>query len=306
MEKNKGKYILVNIIYIIKQKKNLILNLIIKGNTYHFGVSWKSNCNSFSSSYPTIANVHYFFNEIKAHLKYCIEIDSFDQYELANLINHKIEEYWTIIDDATTIASLLDPWNKSSVFEIGEEITKAINALKEKFSLYITQETRSQPQENSKSSSSPREFFYQLKKRRLGKTTETSQASTLSNSAFTELDRYLALPCEDNIDLLLWWRAHSAEFPILSLMARDYLAIQATSVACEQAFSIAGNTITKTRNKLHPETARVSLCAKSWIDNKIGEQIGGKWWLLANTFSKKTKRNKRKKILPFLMQTKSQ
>jgi hypothetical protein len=39
MEKNKGKYILVNIIYIIKQKKNLILNLIIKGNTYHFGAS---------------------------------------------------------------------------------------------------------------------------------------------------------------------------------------------------------------------------------------------------------------------------
>ena len=45
------------------------------------------------SSYPTIADVRYFFNEIKVHLKYCIEMDSFDQYELANSINHKIEEY---------------------------------------------------------------------------------------------------------------------------------------------------------------------------------------------------------------------
>ena len=90
------------------------------------------------SSYPTIANVHYFFNKIKAHLKYCIKMDSFDQYELANSINHKIEEYWIIIDDATTIASLLDSRNKSSIFEIGEETTKAINTLKEKFFLYIT------------------------------------------------------------------------------------------------------------------------------------------------------------------------
>src|ERR1044072_3312880 len=114
---------------------------------------------------------------------------------LADSINHKIEEYWTIIDDATTIASLLDSRNKSSVFEVGEETTKAINALKEQISLYITQETRSQPscfQENSKSSSSPWEYFHQLKKRRLGATTETPQASTLSNSAFAELDRYLA------------------------------------------------------------------------------------------------------------------
>jgi len=38
------------------------------------------------------------------------------------------------------------------------------------------------------------------------------------------------------------------------------------------AFSVAGNTITKTRNRLHPETARASLCAKSWIDNSVGEK----------------------------------
>ena len=53
-------------------------------------------------------------------------------------------------------------------------------------------------------------------------------------------------------------------------MSRDYLSIQATSVACEQAFSVAGNTITKTRNRLDPETARSILCAKSWIENDVG------------------------------------
>jgi hypothetical protein len=81
------------------------------------------------------------------------------------------------------------------------------------------------------------------------------------------------LPCDENVETLIWWLAHSTEFPVLSLMANDYLAIQSTSVACEQAFSVAGNTITKTRNRLHPETARASLCVKSWVENNIGEHV---------------------------------
>jgi len=46
-------------------------------------------------------------------------------------------------------------------------------------------------------------------------------------------------------------------------MTRDYLTIQATSVASEQAFSVADNVISKTRNQLLPETARACLCMKS-------------------------------------------
>jgi len=59
------------------------------------------------------------------------------------------------------------------------------------------------------------------------------------------------------------------EYLILSQIARDYLSIQATSVASEQAFSVAGHTLTAMRNRLHPETARATLCVKSWIHNDI-------------------------------------
>ena len=52
-------------------------------------------------------------------------------------------------------------------------------------------------------------------------------------------------------------------------MAKDYLSIQVTSVPSEQAFSIAKNTITPTRNRLDPEKARASLCLKSWIDSEL-------------------------------------
>jgi hypothetical protein len=80
----------------------------------------------------------------------------------------------------------------------------------------------------------------------------------------------LALQVDENVKPLLWWKAHEHEFPVLAKISHDYLAIQATSVACEQAFSVAGNTITKTRNRLNPETARATLYAKSRIENGVG------------------------------------
>jgi hypothetical protein len=62
---------------------------------------------------------------------------------------------------------------------------------------------------------------------------------------------------------------HGVQFKSLSTIARDYLAIPVTSVPCEQAFSIAQHTISKVRNRLKPETARASLCLKSWLENGI-------------------------------------
>ena len=112
-------------------------------------------------------------------------MENFDQYMLAASINQKLEDYWMIIDDATTITSILDPRNKLSLFELGEPTTKAINALQDQFSLYSAQQLQSQisPQENSTSS---RDYFCQLKKRHLG--IQVIQDLTSSNSNFAELE----------------------------------------------------------------------------------------------------------------------
>ena len=87
------------------------------------------------------------------------------------------------------------------------------------------------------------------------------------------MDYYLALLNEEEIDPLLWWQAYASEFPIISEMAKDFLTIQATSVASEQAFSVAGYAITKTRNRFLPETTRAYLCVKSWISNNLIKEI---------------------------------
>ena len=47
-------------------------------------------------------------------------------------------------------------------------------------------------------------------------------------------------------------------------MARDYLAIPATSVPSEQCFSISKNLITNNRNRLMGKTVRMCMCLRSW------------------------------------------
>ncbi|CAG8559869.1 19654_t:CDS:2, partial [Gigaspora rosea] len=59
-------------------------------------------------------------------------------------------------------------------------------------------------------------------------------------SASHELTQYLSeavLPM--NVDPLSWWELNCTRFPYLSQLARDYLAIQSTSVPSEQVFSKA-------------------------------------------------------------------
>jgi hAT family C-terminal dimerisation region len=54
---------------------------------------------------------------------------------------------------------------------------------------------------------------------------------------------------------LQWWKKNSADLPHLSVLARKYLCIPATSAPSERVFSAAGLTIAKTRASLHPENA---------------------------------------------------
>lgn len=53
---------------------------------------------------------------------------------------------------------------------------------------------------------------------------------------------------------LQWWSMNEHRFPKLSLLAKNYLCIPATSTPSERLFSKAGNVITKKRNCLKPKT----------------------------------------------------
>ncbi|CAG8834972.1 1455_t:CDS:2, partial [Gigaspora margarita] len=72
-----------------------------------------------------------------------------------------------------------------------------------------------------------------------------------------EFDRYISeKPANKEIDVLAWWKVS---------VVNTLLAIPASSVASERAFSSGENMITNKRSNLAPKTVRASQCLRSWI-----------------------------------------
>ncbi|KZV84149.1 hypothetical protein EXIGLDRAFT_563769, partial [Exidia glandulosa HHB12029] len=55
------------------------------------------------------------------------------------------------------------------------------------------------------------------------------------------------------------------DLPILVRMARDYIAIPASSVSVKCLFSAAGGLTTRSRSSLSAKTIRKYMCTKLWI-----------------------------------------
>jgi hypothetical protein len=60
------------------------------------------------------------------------------------------------------------------------------------------------------------------------------------------------------------WASKKYEFPIVAQIARDHLAIPATSAASESVFSVGSDIITKKRNRLGTGNTRRLLCLWDW------------------------------------------
>jgi len=87
-------------------------------------------------------------------------------------------------------------------------------------------------------------------------------------TAADELSQYLAEPpAPISTDALEWWRGHSSRYPRLSLMARDYLAIQGTSMDPEELFTSKGDNIHKQRYCLPLSSMQATMCIKSWMQS---------------------------------------
>ena len=99
-----------------------------------------------------------------------------------------------------------------------------------------------------------------------------------------ELDIYLEDPRvpvrpDENFNVIAWWKKNSDAYPILSLMAWEFLAIPVSTMSSESAFSAAGRILGKNRTSLSPETLEALICAKDWLirfnDDDEGEPMSG-------------------------------
>ncbi|WVZ86453.1 hypothetical protein U9M48_033226 [Paspalum notatum var. saurae] len=70
---------------------------------------------------------------------------------------------------------------------------------------------------------------------------------------------------------------HSASYPILARIARDVLAVPASTVASESAFSTGERIISDYRSRLKSKTVEALICLQDWIrsDDSTLDNIAG-------------------------------
>ena len=75
----------------------------------------------------------------------------------------------------------------------------------------------------------------------------------------SELDYYFEELRDKSINsnILNWWKVNSAKYPVISIMARDILAILVSTVAFESIFNIGGKVLDQYKSSLKSETTEV-------------------------------------------------
>ncbi|KAK9206078.1 hypothetical protein WN943_016349 [Citrus x changshan-huyou] len=92
-----------------------------------------------------------------------------------------------------------------------------------------------------------------------------------------ELDLYLMESVEYQVsnalgapfDILLWWKANSSKYPILSQIARDVLAIPVSTVASESAFSTGGRILDEYRSSMTPDMVEALILTQNWLRTSL-------------------------------------
>ena len=91
---------------------------------------------------------------------------------------------------------------------------------------------------------------------KMGETEETGSSAQVSpeEAINVELSLYLQeVRLDAKSDPLEWWKLHEITFPMLSKVAKKFLAVPATSAASERLFSRSGKIVTPTRASLKPD-----------------------------------------------------
>ncbi|KAK2658722.1 hypothetical protein Ddye_005255 [Dipteronia dyeriana] len=106
-----------------------------------------------------------------------------------------------------------------------------------------------------------------------------SSFSSSSSVSYDEIETYHSTNFEfigdddvNKFDILHWWREHQKHFPILSIIAKQILAIPISTVAVKQEFSAGGNILDARWSLLSPESIKVQVCVDDWTKVEYRQQ----------------------------------
>ena len=100
---------------------------------------------------------------------------------------------------------------------------------------------------------------------------DSAAASKSSEAWYDEFHGYLNSKDQlgPGMSIVQWWGLNAAQYPVWASLAHDYLSVMATSVSSERAFSSAGITISKRRNRLKGDIVEALQCLKCLIRHDL-------------------------------------
>jgi hypothetical protein len=226
----------------------------------------------FGSKYPTSNLYFHQIWEVRQVLK---ESASSTNPIIASMVREmqkKFDKYWRISYLTNCIPVILDPRFKFGFIDFHLK-----QAFGDYADTYITRVDIALANLFAAYSSQTRDGFEHINQQ--SDTMSTAQGypwsdwshylSIQSKQGSNELDRYLQdelFPCdEEGFDILHWWKMHSPKYLILARIARDVLAIPASTVASESAFSTGSRIISDYRSNLSSKIVEALVCLQDWF-----------------------------------------
>ncbi|OEL33962.1 putative AC9 transposase [Dichanthelium oligosanthes] len=226
---------------------------------------FKTTTNLCNCKLPTVGLVFFFMDHVFELINMCHE--SSHQEWLKNIAGDMSKTAHKFISEAYSIytftAAILDPRIKGELIpetlNSASHLEDARNHFVRDYSNTFQAVGNGHATQDTTEEAGAFSFAEEIirKRRRVSMTT-----------AVDELSQYLAEPpAPISTDALEWWRGHSSRYPRLSLMARDFLAIQGTSLDPEELFTSKGDSIHKQQYCLPLNSMQATMCIKSWMQS---------------------------------------
>ncbi|CAF2193437.1 zinc finger BED domain-containing protein RICESLEEPER 1-like [Brassica napus] len=246
--------------------------------------------NTFTKSSNSCLTANIYFPEIcDIHLRLIEWNKSPDGFisSLAVTMRKRFDEFWNRNHRVLAIATILDPRFKmklveyyyplfydSSASEFIEDISEYTRALYNEHSvgsLLASSDQALDWQENHHHHHHHHQHEDRLREfdKYINETTTSPGQDSKS-----DLEKYLEeplFPRNSDFDILNWWKVHTPKYPILSMVARNVLAVPMSNVSSEEdAFeSSPKRRISDTWCSLRPSTVQALMCAQDWIRSEL-------------------------------------